>query len=90
MNKCILTITAKGEFDSAATRAYKFYVDNISSGLTGSEPPKAIPLKSEIKIVLYRQVNQEIMTKISNELTHPSIDKVSFAIKAEETETFDW
>ena len=49
MNKCILTITAKGEFDSAATRAYKFYVDNISSGLTGSEPPKAIPLKTKLK-----------------------------------------
>lgn len=93
MSKSILTISTLGEFNAAATEAYKFYVDNIGLGLTGSEPPVTIEVKNEIRIVLYRELTQKLMEKISSQLKqNSSIANVSFSVVQTENdnEQFEW
>lgn len=90
MTKCILKLTAGDDFDETATLAYRFYLNHIKTGLTGSEPPKTLRNKNEVRIVLYKDINSEMMSKITNELKCNAIKSVSFNIEQDEIDTFEW
>lgn len=51
---------------------------------------KTIRNKNEVRIVLYKDINSDMMSKITNELKCNAIKSVSFNIEQDEIDTFEW